>query len=183
MFFSAFSISALTKLTACFSTSSAILWLYLASRMYKLTIVYLTWFRPSLGYISRYRQLFDFGIITAVQHFAGEEEDTRPCCLLQDIAIERYNCARSVKRPAVVDVGQAQRPSRRATKDCPIKIVYPVPLPSRYRYYLAIQSAVVFPCCLHGVPVQPKSSNVFGYLKSRVILRIIAHPLITDRHK
>lgn len=65
---------------------------------------------PSLGYISRYRQLFDFGIITAVQHFAGEEEDTRPCCLLQDIAIERYNCARSVKRPAVVDVGQAQRP-------------------------------------------------------------------------
>lgn len=32
IFFSAFSISALTKLTACFSTSSAILWLYLASR-------------------------------------------------------------------------------------------------------------------------------------------------------
>jgi hypothetical protein len=112
MFFSAFSISALTKLTACFSTSSAILWLYLASRMYKLTIVYLTWFRPSLGYVGRYRQLFNLDVIAAVQHLAGEKEHTRPHCLLPDIMIERYNRARSVKRPTVVDVGQAQRPSR-----------------------------------------------------------------------
>jgi hypothetical protein len=69
-------------------------------------------FLPSLGYVGRYRQLFNLDVIAAVQHLAGEKEHTRPHCLLPDIMIERYNRARSVKRPTVVDVGQAQRPSR-----------------------------------------------------------------------